>query len=123
MVTLTWEYIAGFVDGEGCIRAHYRNSKIHRPMCVLDIGQSEKNKEVLYILEKFTKNSGINCHINTKQNKGKSYVTFRIGHHKHLLTFLKKIYPFLITKKFDAGIVIAYIENRNWRPYVQNWRQ
>ena len=85
---MTWEYIAGFFDGEGSLT---NNGKGYR------VTISQTNKEVL---ENILEYSGVGNIFKNKKRQvhWKESWVFYVAKQKDVYLFLKKISPFLIVK-------------------------
>jgi intein-encoded DNA endonuclease-like protein len=101
---MSWEYIAGFFDGEGCI--HIREKNKYAPIV---LNMTQKNKTVLRIIEKFLYNNNIQCNINTDR---RGYSSITINRTKDALHFLNNIVRLLIVKREKANIVILLLEDK-----------
>jgi len=89
---MTWEYIAGFFDGEGSIT---NNGKGFR------VSISQTNQEVLEAIRSFV---GFGFVIKTKKRKEywKDCWVYYITKQKEVYSFLLKVSPFLIVEKRKA---------------------
>ena len=97
---MSWEYIAGFFDGEGTI-AH--NGKGFR------IVITQTNQEVLEDIQKFS-NAGYIAEITKRKLHWKDSWVYYIAKQRDVYKFLKKIKPFLIVKKKLAEKTIPELE-------------
>lgn len=97
---MSWEYIAGFFDGEGTI-AH--NGKGFR------IAITQTNQEVLEDIQKFS-NAGHVAGIAKRKLYWKDSWVYYIAKQRDVYKFLKKIKPFLIVKKKLAEKTIPELE-------------
>lgn len=93
---MTWQYIAGFFDGEGSLT---HNKKGYR------ITISQTDKSVLQEIKYFSYCGKIFKNKKRKPHWKDSWV-FYIAKQEDILHFLLKIYPFLITKKSLVKMVI-----------------
>jgi len=97
---MTWEYLAGFFDGEGSI-VIAKNGKSFRTK----ISMSNCNKEVMESIATFLmhpyhfKNGGIST----------SYI-MEICEQQTIRRVLTKMLPFLIVRKDKAKIMLEYID-------------
>lgn len=93
---MTWEYIAGFFDGEGSIT---HNGKGYR------ISIAQTNKEVLDAIAQFT-TMGFVIPVTKRKSHWKDSWVFYIAKQVDVLEFLQKSRAYLIVKKSLAEIVI-----------------
>lgn len=98
---MTWEYIAGFFDGEGTIA---NNGKGFR------IGIPQTNITVLKDIQKFT-NFGNICKITKRKSHWKDSWVYYVAKQECVYLFLRSIYPFLIVKKKNASIAISKLKH------------
>ncbi len=102
---MNWDYIAGFIDGEGSII-------ISPPRVRLFISNTDKR-----VLEKIRDFSKLGTIIEVKRKENpkwkKSYV-WNLGSHKDCLTVLKKLKNKLIIKKDKCKKAISFIKNKRW---------
>lgn len=112
---MSWQYIAGFVDGEGSIVQTQK--RVYR----LLIPQTHEG--VLQEIRHFVA-AGTIYKVKKRQAHWKDSWTFAVARQEDLLRFLKKIIPHLIVKKSLAVHRVAIIEkivaeNRAKRRYLQ----
>ena len=102
MKRLSWKYIAGFVDGEGCIDIQSSKGDYINPR--LRIALSEQGKDVLDIL---CNNFGgsIILRKSTNPNWSDAYSWELVGY-KRVASFLRNIKNHLIIKKEQARFVL-----------------
>lgn len=113
MKRLSWKYIAGFVDGEGCI-AMYANKhsdypdKIYlRP--VIKIGLAENSKFVLEMLQ--TNHGGYFTERKVDNPNWSDSVMWSLHGKTPIRKFLQNIVNHLYIKKEQAKFVIWCIDN------------
>ncbi len=132
---MTWQYIAGFFDGEGCIclRDYHKNktyvdkNKNVKVYPIYDRGVrvilaqrtriyillAQKENGALKSIGDFIGKKGIKFGIHYS-NKAKTSQNMEMGEHKSVEKFLSNIYPYLIVKKEKAKITLDYIKNKKW---------
>jgi len=100
---LTWQYIAGFFDGEGCISVP-RGSKHTRGSltCIM----YQKRPEVLYKIQEFLTNHGFSCTVAPNQ-RDQYHLYIKDGLLGNL-RFLREIHPYLIVKKVEAQDTLRF---------------
>lgn len=118
---LTWPYIAGFFDGEGCVTCY----QIARPKkktnngvvnVVASIAQS--GKEGLFLfgeMKQFFLEHGIKCGIGNKKDKiatghHRAMYSLRITSRSDVTKFLSAIFPFLSIKKVPAQDGLRFLK-------------
>jgi len=109
MKEITWEYLAGFFDGEGCIYSNLKKNHTYA-----GIYQAEHQSSVLYAIQKFLKKNNIESKIyirkEIRKNQNYKGVSLEIAHRIELLNFLKVIQPYLFVKKKKCDQVIKEIK-------------
>jgi len=106
---MNWDYLAGFLDGEGSII-------IKPPRVRLYI--SNTNKKILDEIRDFVR-CGTVYEINMK-NKSKKWnkqYGWAICFHKDVLRILKNLKGRLVVKRELCESAISYIENKRWQKY------
>lgn len=106
---MSWEYIAGFFDGEGCIYRFNKNgSKIHSFRAFM----SQNNKSPLYAIQSFLTDYNIDS---IMYKGGRTESQLRITKQQDVLNFLDNILPYLIVKRQKAldtiNILTEYMES------------
>ncbi|MDO8623271.1 MAG: LAGLIDADG family homing endonuclease [archaeon] len=106
---MDWDYLAGFIDGEGSI--------IIKPPRVR-IYISNTDKKVLDEIRNFV-NCGKVYEINmeNKNKKWSKQYCWTICSHKEILKILKNLKGRLIIKEELCEKAINYIENKRWQKY------
>ena len=104
-------WLAGFIDGEGCIELYYskekRRNKIY-PTIYPRIIIANTNKKVIdYIYILFTKNCGYYIQKQNKNWKPCYKITFI---RQKALTLLKIIHPYLKVKKDQAKLCLDFYQ-------------
>lgn len=112
---INWNYIAGFMDGEGSIsKAGDTDYRISIP---------QTHEGVLLDIQRFTGVGSI-CKVAKRKAHWKESWTYCVARQEHALWFLRKVYPYLIVKKKLAGKTIPIVErivfqNREKRRHLQ----
>jgi len=125
MKKINWDYIAGFFDGEGCIRI-YAIKNSNRKHVHFAIAQSTKNNSVLYQIQQFLKDECIDSSIrDIKERKGEvgnktSYLY--ICKHLDILKVLVKIRSRVIVKDHDVEIAIVWLRESLAKRSQPGWR-
>lgn len=102
---MNWDYLAGFLDGEGSII-------IRSPRVRLYISNTDKN--ILDEIQKFL-NCGAVYHVKRNDKpKWKKQYGWTVGNHKDCLRILRELNFRLILKKDLCEKAINYIENKRW---------
>lgn len=108
---MNWDYLAGFIDGEGSII-------INPPRVRLYL--SNTNKKVLEEINKFLKCGKVyDINMENKSTKWSKQYGWTIANHCDVLKILKGIRNKLIIKRELCEQAIKYIENKRWhRDYI-----
>lgn len=88
---MSWQYIAGFVDGEGSI-VKAKNTTVYRVLI------PQTHEGVLKAIQEFAR-VGIIYQCKTRKAHWKDNWVYAVARHKDVLYFLKKIRAYLIVKK------------------------
>lgn len=94
-------YIAGFFDGEGCIFPHIPDGAIH-------LNISNTKPQTLYEIQKRL-GGKIRHYRRTDRPEEKTVYQWGVYNQKGCLNVLKRLYPYLILKKEQAGIAIELL--------------
>ena len=97
---MTWEYIAGFFDGEGSLTHNGKGFRITIP---------QTNEEVLDSIRNFTK-AGFVMHITKRKAHWKESWTYYIAAQKDVYDFLMQIKKFVIVKKANVLAVLPELK-------------
>jgi|SRR5579859_1609701 len=88
---MTWQYIAGFFDGEGCITYTSEDR--------LQLSVSQKRPKVIYRIQEFLALNGIESVIYI-QKSSQHVLRIKQGKRKeNAIKFLNLIFPFLVCKR------------------------
>jgi hypothetical protein len=111
---MSWQYIAGYLDGEGSILTKINNHGSKNWGCRVVLVNT--NLESLEAIHRFLLENGINGKINEKptQNSNDGCVRKRCWHWRvnkkcEVLYLLTQILPFLIIKREKAILAIEYM--------------
>lgn len=107
---LSLEYMAGFIDGDGCITLVHKNSKSLTPVVLI----VNTNREIIVGFKFCFDELGIASYCNVEILKGNRKPVYKLSVQQldsvhELLTLL---YPHLKVKQKQAAIVLSYIERR-----------
>lgn len=104
---MTWEYIAGFFDGEGCI--HKTKKGIYFVSC----SQSEHQHDVIFEIKSFLESNGVTSSVRTYQNLSslktvhkRKTTCLSFTNRNSVFSFLNNVLPFLIVKREKAILAI-----------------
>lgn len=114
MKRLSWKYVAGLIDGEGCIDLQYSYNKNYpgrpyiRPRCRISMSEPAK-----FLLDNFHANFGGDHHILKRSFRNPNWANAYCWglHGKKLRPFLQNIVNHLILKKEQARLAIWLIDN------------
>lgn len=112
---ITWEYLGGFTDGEGCIQMKTRKSTGYVDWAVHWVQAGDRGEKVLKQIQKFLKKNGIESsllHVDMKKYNPRAQdqcrlCINRISEIHKLLSFLE---PYLIVKKEECKTARQGIE-------------
>ena len=115
---LSWQYIAGLVDGEGCFGiCQYINSKTNKgKRAVVRVSQAAKNSYVLNLISEKLNNENINhsFYIDSWKKEweynSSHMAILQLAAKESIKFFINKILPFLIVKRIDAIKVLDFCE-------------
>ena len=106
---MNWNYLAGFLDGEGSII-------INPPRVRLYI--SNTNKKILDEIKEFVKCGSVyEVNMKNKNKKWKKQYGWTIGFHRDVLRILKNLRSKLVVKRELCEKAITYIENKRWHKF------
>lgn len=106
MKRLSWKYIAGFVDGEGCIDVQTHNEYV-RPR--LRITQSESGKHVLDMLH--TNFGGHMFHRESKNSNWQDSYSWELTGYGKVCWFLRNFVNHLEIKQEQAKFILWMEQN------------
>lgn len=109
-------YLAGIIDGEGCISiGSHKNTKT-KPYFFPTIDISNTDKRLMVFVNSILPSSYILKKDNGKIGKykcNKKLYVYRIYNQQKVGLFLKKIMPFLLLKKERAKIMLKFLKTKN----------
>ena len=107
---MTWEYIAGFFDGEGCIGIYPDKSTTR---VLVEMSQAEPQERVLYEIQEFLAEHGIMFSARRVERRGTHAPCHKIYtvNRRVASEFLKHIEPFLRVKRLKAKELIAWADS------------
>ena len=121
-IKTSWQYIAGFYDGEGTIgfrvvrdkRSSRRHGSLHGWYITPYMQLANTHLGCLEIIKDFLKNEGINAHIisikyNTKPNNQPAFY-LSVQAQEHIRKFINNIYPCSLIKKKQIDIYYKYFD-------------
>lgn len=96
---MTWEYIAGFFDGEGWV-TRYPKPEGCLAKYVCGMAQATYQGQVIYDIAAFLKVKGVKCHVRSDHtnNRTTSMVRLSISDCSSLVGFMKGVLPHLLVK-------------------------
>lgn len=108
---MTWEYIAGFFDGEGCIQGYLSTPRV---------SIAQKRPLVLQEIQKFLWEQDIRSQIFRYSSEKKDLSQLRINAGEEVASFVENVLPFLIVKKEECIVALNKIrlgsrKRRKWR--------
>jgi hypothetical protein len=120
-VKISWEWLAGFYDGEGCLSLSKGISKGYDTYSA-QIDLVNTNFPVMEAIVQFLADHGISVYVNKTKNIGtfhrdanrkhKQRMNVRIARLKNVKLFLAHITPFLILKRRNALLLMEFVNTR-----------
>lgn len=120
-VKITWEWLSGFYDGEGCLMMSKSTSKGYiRYAPQIDLVNT--NHVVMQAIVDFLQQHNISVYVNyskahakfhrdaNRQHKQRMYI--RIARMANVKLFLQYIEPHLILKKLNAQLLLEFVNTR-----------
>lgn len=105
---MTWRYVAGFFDADGCIRIKYIRNNRKYPRLQF----TNTNLEVLEQIKKFLKTGHIYSRKNSKNSK--TCYDLLIMKHKAVERIAERLIPETIVKKQNLIDVLTAIKTQKW---------
>jgi len=108
MAKISWQYIAGFVDGEG---SFYTTGKGSRVRASFQIAQTEEHVLVLDKIADFLikKNIDYSFQYYAQRGSTKPYYVVAINAQDSLKKFIEGIFDYLIIKRADAEASLEFL--------------
>lgn len=106
-------YIAGFVDGEGCISISFKSGYHHVRLVIV-----QKSKSVLEKIQKLFGFGSLRLRTNNGINKGWIY-TLEFSYN-HAFQVIKTIYPYLCVKRKQAEVFFKFYKTILPHGYTKN---
>ena len=110
-----YSYIAGFVDGDGCIHLSKKRYDSKILVSVTDF------EPIQFIAEHFNKKIQMNYEQNSPFNVKPRYWTACSG--SDLIPHLKSLLPFLVEKRNNAFAILKQYNAYEFSPYLQHTRE
>jgi len=118
-IIISWQYIAGFFDGEGCISTHDKASPNRNNIQAITIVQKVDSNFVLEEIQKFLAKRNIPSHLYNSRSAGninwKPTHALTISGKKEQLAFLRWIKKYLVVKKDKATQTVNYLQSTKYR--------
>lgn len=125
--SVSWDYIASFIDAEGCIsyipynQVDKRNNRYYGIRCQVYVGQKLEQSYVIDLISKKLNDSGINNCVTVDRKIGKNRTCrmkyLRVQNHNCILKLFKFIIPRLIVKQDIAKEMEDTILAKNWQKW------
>jgi len=112
MTKMTWQYLAGFFDGEGHVGIHANRARRGNGMPVVSIGQSGERGRVLIVeIAEFLRAHDVKCYFGHKRayDNVQAQHILRVANRAHVVTFLRGVFPYLRIKKVEAQDVLRFL--------------
>ena len=98
-------YIAGIIDGEGCISL---SKHTNRETYVPAVKVAMTNEVCIHFLHNMTEIGNFNVDIRPKPYKPE--YKWRVGSRLDIYILLRTIYPYLVVKKKQASVMLEFVE-------------
>lgn len=109
---MNWNYIAGFVDGEGCftLTPGNRNNAAMR----FTVGQVEDNSLVLDLIADAFEEAGISYSWSFREASGRKqpFWTLIVSQQESVRKLCLKLLPFLVVKRVDAEASLEFVNSK-----------
>jgi len=106
-------YVAGFFDGEGCVRTYARHSRFTGCHSRIQISQSgDRGKSVLLEISEFLSTYGIVSQVNGHEYKNPKYLKgwcLQISRIECVKAFIRLMLPYLHVKKVESQDVLRFL--------------
>ena len=113
MHSISWEYVAGFFDGEGCVGIHQNKARRGNGCPVVIIAQTgDRGRLLLLEIADFLKPMGVSTYLGTSKRMKDTHRTcynLRIANRPGVITFLRGVFPYLRIKKVEAQDVLRFL--------------
>lgn len=110
---LSWEYIAGFFDGEGNVGIFQNRARRGLGTPVITIAQSdERGRLLLSGMQEFLRERSVKSYLDVqrwKNPKHKPGFKLRICNRPGVTLFLRGVFPYLRIKKVEAQDVLRFL--------------
>jgi hypothetical protein len=126
--TVSWQWLAGFVDGEGCF-CFYLNPRKTRPHpnAVPSVIIVNSHHETIRMIGRFLQEHGVGFHISDRKSPKygthwKPVLVLEVWGIKRVSKLLPQILPYLITKCVQAEAMQKFIDARLSSPITEPYR-
>jgi hypothetical protein len=106
-------YIAGFFDGEGCVRAYTRPDRFTGCHSRIQIAQSgERGRIVLQEISRFLLTHGVISQVHVHKYKNPKYLYgwyLQISRIECVKQFIRLVMPYLLVKKVEAQDTLRFL--------------
>jgi hypothetical protein len=109
---MTWQYIAGFFDGEGTVMCGFRSNRNCR---IFSLWFSQTDREVLDAICAFLNAEGITANVVSHRSNGfkpKKVHRLNVCSIEGVYKALDGMYPFLVVKRAKAEEAMELIETK-----------
>ncbi len=118
MKRLNWKYLAGFIDGEGCIDLQVSHGKYIQPRIRIGLAASSK-----FIIDMLKNSYGGSIHHRKSANADwQDAYTWQLNGYKNVCKFLRNIINHLFIKKEQARLILWMERNLKGRYLSQECR-
>ncbi len=107
---LSWQYLAGFFDGEGCLYISRQKGKKKNPYYTPRVVIANTNEEVIGLIEKSFHGSTAREGFEIRPGRRRPWYV-EIYRRDRIKKFLKGIYPYSIVKKKQIELMFEFIKH------------
>jgi hypothetical protein len=119
MKRLSWKYIAGLIDGEGCLDVQVTNGIYVRPR--VRIGMAVNAKMILDMMQ--VNHGGYLCHRESKNENWQDSVSWELVGYSQVCPFLRNITNHLYIKHEQARFLLWMENNLKGKQVADEARQ
>ena len=120
-VKISWQWLAGFYDGEGCLNLTHQKSKRNTAFSP-QIDLVNTNHAAMELIISFLADLDIPVYVSKSKKHGvfhrdsgrshKQRMTIRIARMKSVKRFLEHISPYLVLKREQAELLLEFVSSR-----------
>ncbi len=110
MARMTWSYLAGFFDGEGCISIARQRTRTYGCFLIEMAQTGQEGKEVTEEIKEFLESQEVRSELRSTGKPNRRTVwDLRIRNRDSIRNFIKGVFPYLRVKKVKCQDVLRYM--------------